>query len=75
MLRRLPQRERRLNLLFSATLSHRVLELAYEHMNDPELVRIEPEKVTVDSVRQSIYFPANDEKIPLLLTLLKQMDA
>ena len=75
VLRRLPQRERRLNMLFSATLSHRVLELAYEHMNDPRLIRIEPEKVTVDSVRQSIYFPANEEKIPLLLTLLKQMDA
>ncbi|MCZ0953791.1 MAG: DEAD/DEAH box helicase [Gammaproteobacteria bacterium] len=75
VLRRLPAREKRLNLLFSATLSHRVLELAYEHMNDPQLIRIEPEKVTVDSVRQSIYFPANDEKIPLLLTLLKQMDA
>ena len=75
VLRRLPAPEKRLNLLFSATLSHRVLELAYEHMNDPQLIRIEPEKVTVDSVRQSIYFPANDEKIPLLLTLLKQMDA
>ena len=75
VLRRLPPREKRLNLLFSATLSHRVLELAYEHMNEPELVRIEPDKVTVDSVRQRIYFPANDEKIPLLLTLLKQMDA
>ena len=75
VLRRLPPRERRLNMLFSATLSQRVLELAYEHMNDPRSIRIEPEKVTVDSVRQCIYFPANDEKIPLLLTLLKQMDA
>jgi ATP-dependent RNA helicase RhlB len=65
----------RLNLLFSATLSHRVLELAYEHMNDPELVSIEPDKRTADKVRQTIYFPANDEKIPLLILLLKQMDA
>jgi ATP-dependent RNA helicase RhlB len=75
VLRRLPKRERRLNLLFSATLSHRVLELAYEHMNEPELMRIEPEKVTVDSVRQRIYFPANDEKMPLLIMLLRQMNA
>jgi len=75
VLRRLPERDKRLNLLFSATLSHRVLELAYEHMNDPELVRIEPDKVTVDRVRQSIYFPANEEKIPLLITLLRRMDA
>ena len=75
VLRRLPEHGKRLNLLFSATLSHRVLELAYEHMNDPELVRVEPDKRTVDTVRQSIYFPANAEKIPLLIMLLKQMDA
>jgi len=75
ILRRLPSRENRQNMLFSATLSHRVLELAYEHMNDPELIRVEPDKMTVDRVRQSIYFPSNDEKIPLLLTLLRQMDA
>jgi ATP-dependent RNA helicase RhlB len=75
VLRRLPERDHRLNLLFSATLSYRVLELAYEHMNDPELVRIEPDKMTVDRVTQSIYFPSNEEKIPLLLTLLRDRDA
>jgi ATP-dependent RNA helicase RhlB len=75
ILRRLPRPEQRLNLLFSATLSYRVLELAYEHMNDPELVRIEPDKLTVDRIRQSIYFPSNDEKLPLLVTLLREMDA
>jgi len=74
VLRRLPPHEERLNMLFSATLGYRVLELAYEHMNDPELVRIEPDKVTVDRVRQSIYFPSNEEKIPLLIGLLRRMD-
>jgi ATP-dependent RNA helicase RhlB len=73
VLRRLPPHDQRLNLLFSATLSYRVLELAYEHMNDPQLVRIEPDKMMVDRVRQSIYFPSNDEKIPLLITLLRDM--
>ena len=43
MLRRMPQPEQRQSMLFSATLSQRVLELAYEHMNNPELVRIEPD--------------------------------
>jgi ATP-dependent RNA helicase RhlB len=74
VLRRLPPHDERLNMLFSATLGHRVLELAYEHMNDPELVQIEPDKVTVDRVRQSIYFPSNEEKIPLLVGLLRRMD-
>jgi ATP-dependent RNA helicase RhlB len=52
-----------------------VLELAYEHMNNPELVRIEPDKVTADRVRQLIYFPSMEEKIPLLIGLLRQADA
>lgn len=62
-------------MVFSATLSHRVLELAYEHMNDPNLLRIEPDQVTAEKVRQCIYFPANNEKLPLLIGLLRQKDA
>ena len=73
LLRRLPPPEQRLNMLFSATLSHRVMELAYEHMNEPELIRIEPDKVTVDGVRQAIFFPSNPEKMPLLIGLIREM--
>jgi ATP-dependent RNA helicase RhlB len=75
LMRRLPPPQQRQSMLFSATLSQRVLELAYEHMNDPELVRIEPDKVTIDRVRQAIYFPAMSEKIPLLVQLLHQTEA
>ena len=75
ILRRLPKPEHRQSMLFSATLSHRVLELAYEHMNNPELVRIEPDRVTADRVRQLIYFPSMEEKVPLLIGLLRQYDA
>jgi ATP-dependent RNA helicase RhlB len=74
ILRRMPKPEKRLNMLFSATLSHRVLELAYEHMNSPTLVKINPEQVTADKVTQVLYHVANDEKISLLLGLLKHMD-
>jgi len=74
LLRRLPPPDRRQSMLFSATLSQRVLELAYEHMNDPALVRIEPEKITADRVRQVMYYPAMEEKIPLLVGLLRKMD-
>jgi ATP-dependent RNA helicase RhlB len=75
VMRRLPPASKRLNMLFSATLSYRVLELAYEHMNDPGLVKIEAEKVTAERVRQRIFFPANNEKIPLLIGLLRKMKA
>jgi ATP-dependent RNA helicase RhlB len=75
ILRRLPPPERRQSMLFSATLSYRVLELAYEHMNNPELVRIEPDKMTVDRVRQIMYYPSMEEKVPLLIGLLRQSEA
>jgi ATP-dependent RNA helicase RhlB len=75
LLRKLPPPEQRLNMLFSATLSHRVMELAYEHMNEPELIRIAPDKVTADRVRQAIFFPANEDKIPLLVGLIREMGA
>jgi ATP-dependent RNA helicase RhlB len=52
-----------------------VLELAYEHMNNPILIRIEPDKMTVDLVRQVLYFPSTEEKIPLLMGLLRRIDA
>jgi len=71
ILRRMPKPEKRLNMLFSATLSYRVMELAYEHMNDPVLVKINPEKITADNVNQTLYHVANNEKIPLLIGLLK----
>src|SRR5256885_703486 len=75
ILRRLPHPERRQSMLFSATLSQRVLELAYEHMNNPEAVRIEPDKMTVDQVRQLMYYPSMEEKVPLLIGLLHQSEA
>jgi ATP-dependent RNA helicase RhlB len=74
LLRRLPHPTQRLSMLFSATLSHRVMELSYEHMNNAEFVRIEPDKVTADNVRQSLYFPATNEKVPLLIGLLRKID-
>ncbi len=73
LLRRMPEPNQRLNLLFSATLSYKVTELAYEHMNNPEMIRIEPEEVTAEAVRQSAYCPANEEKLQLLCGILNQV--
>jgi ATP-dependent RNA helicase RhlB len=75
ILRRLPTRDRRQCLLFSATLSHRVLELAYEHMNEAVKLTVESENITADRVRQVVYFPATEEKLPLLIGLLSKTDA
>jgi len=74
LFRRMPKAEDRLSMLFSATLSHRVSELAYDHMNDPTRVEIAADQVTADQITQMLYYPANDEKIPLLLGLFKTHD-
>jgi ATP-dependent RNA helicase RhlB len=74
VMRRLPPPGERQGLLFSATLSHRVLELAYEHMNEPKTLKVETDTVTTARVKQVVYFPATDEKLPLLIGLLARMD-
>lgn len=75
VLRRMPAADKRLNMLFSATLSHRVSELAWEHMNSPEVVDASPAGVTVDTVKQRLYHVGSDEKISLLLGLLKRINS
>ena len=72
LLRRLPDPTKRLNMLFSATMAHKVMELAYEHMNQAQLVKIESDSPAVERIDQSIYHPANQEKIPLLLGLMEK---
>ncbi len=74
LLRRMPVRTERQTLLFSATLSHRVLELAYEHMNEPEKLVVETETITAARVRQRLYYPSDEEKLPLLLGLLSRSE-
>ncbi len=72
LLRRMPPPDQRLNMLFSATLSYKVTELAYEHMNNPVLIRIETEEVTSKDIQQSAFCPSNEQKIPLLIGILNQ---
>ncbi|MET0049841.1 MAG: DEAD/DEAH box helicase, partial [Candidatus Thiodiazotropha sp.] len=75
LLRRCPPPNQRLGMLFSATLSYRVKELAYEHMNNPQSIEVEPEKVTAEKITETCYLTANDEKIPLLVGLLKGLQS
>ncbi len=72
LLRQMAPYTKRQSMLFSATLSYRVMELAYEHMNLPEKISITPEKVTVEQVEQVLYHVGKHEKVPLLLGILKK---
>jgi len=72
LIRRCPEPSHRLSMLFSATLSFRVQELAYELMNAPKHIKIQSENRTADKIEERVYYPANDEKIPLLVGLLQK---
>ncbi|MFQ5839106.1 MAG: DEAD/DEAH box helicase [Candidatus Methylomirabilales bacterium] len=72
LLRRMPPYHTRQSFLFSATLSYREMELAYEFMNGPVRVSTTPEHLTVEEVEEVLYHVERREKFPLLLGLLKR---
>jgi ATP-dependent RNA helicase RhlB len=72
LLRRMSPYHKRQSMLFSATLSNRVLELCYEHMNNPQRFSVTPEQMTVERVEQGIYHVGKFEKFGLLLGLLRR---
>ncbi len=74
ILRKLPHYEKRLSMLFSATLSYKVLALTYDYMNLPEFISTIPEEITIDDIEQSLFHVASEEKLPLLLGLLDRLE-
>ncbi|OQY34057.1 MAG: hypothetical protein B6241_06130 [Spirochaetaceae bacterium 4572_59] len=67
----LPADERR-TMLFSATLSAKVGNMAWEYMNNPGEVVIEPEQLTVEAISQELFHVGADEKMKVLLGLLER---
>lgn len=72
LLRKCPPPQARLTMLFSATLSYKVRELAFEDMNDPEYIEIEPEQKTGHRIKEELFYPSNQDKMALLLTLMEE---
>ena len=46
-------------------------ELAFEDMNDPEYIEIEPEQKTGHRIKEELFYPSNQDKMALLLTLME----
>ncbi|MCL2775004.1 MAG: DEAD/DEAH box helicase [Oscillospiraceae bacterium] len=65
----LPQN--RQNLLFSATMPKEIAELASSFLNNPVTVEVTPAYSTVDTIEQFVYFVDKNNKMPLLIELLK----
>lgn len=73
LLRKMPPPENRMNLLYSATLSFRVMELAYEHMNNPVEIKIDTDTRVAAKINEYCFYPADDEKPRLLINLLNKI--
>ena len=71
----LPKPEERQTMLFSATLSHDIMQLASRWMR-PEIkvVEIDPEHVLADGIDETVYAVTTAEKIPVMLWLFKHED-
>lgn len=64
----------RQSLLFSATMSGEIEELANSLLKDPVRVEVTPEVVTVDAIEQGVYPVKGDAKPELLRQLLTRND-
>lgn len=72
IIRKLPPKDKRQTMLFSATLTDDVLRLASQWMTDPVRVEVEPEQIVAEEIEQLLYSVTADNKLALLLNLIKQ---
>jgi len=70
-----PRKEDRQTLLFSATFTQDILNLAQQWTFEPITVEIEPERVATASVDQRVYLVSSHERLKVLLNVLRQPDA
>jgi ATP-dependent RNA helicase RhlB len=72
ILRRMPHPTERQSMMFTATLSQRVMTLGWRQMNNPAEVIVSSEQLTPDTIHQVLYHVATREKLSLLLGLLER---
>ena len=74
IVRATPHKEDRQTLLFSATFTQDILNLAKQWTYEPVTVEIEPERVATASVDQRVYLVASRERFSVLMDLLDAAD-
>ena len=72
IIRQTPPKSERQTLLFSATFTDDVMNLARQWTTDPAIVEIEPENVASDTVEQHVYAVSSSDKYKLLYNLVAQ---
>jgi ATP-dependent RNA helicase RhlB len=72
IIRQTPPKTERQTLLFSATFTEDVMNLAKQWTTNPAIVEIEPENVASETVEQHVYMVASSDKYKLLYNLITQ---
>jgi ATP-dependent RNA helicase RhlB len=72
IINRLPPKEKRCTMLYSATLDDTVMRLASQWMEAPVKVEVEAETVTTKTVKQIVYVVTADEKFTVLYNHIQQ---
>ena len=75
IVRATPRTENRQTMMFSATFSHDILNLANRWTNDPVRIEVEPKVKTSDDVEQHVYLVSSDEKYEVLRRIVRQDEA
>lgn len=71
IIRKMPPRHARQNMLFSATLNRVSRKIAAEHMKKPVFIELTPDQLTVDTITQELYHVKSHIKMNLMLGILK----
>ena len=74
IVRTTPRKEDRQTLLFSATFTQDVMNLAQQWTFEPVTVEIEPERVATASVDQKVYLVASRDRFSVLMNLLQDAE-
>jgi len=72
IINRLPPKEKRSTMLYSATLNDDVMRLASQWMEAPVRVEVESEQVTTKTVKQIVYVVTANEKFTVLYNQIQQ---
>src|SRR6266702_5961609 len=70
----LPAVAKRQNLLFSATFSNEIKKLADALLNQPQLIEVARRNTTAETVEQSVYKVATDQKRAVLAHIVQSRD-
>ena len=72
IMNKLPRKDKRCTMLYSATLTQDVMRLASQWMEEPVSVEVESESVATDTVEQVVYVVTASEKFTVLYNLLQK---